>query len=97
MAHSLSAKKRIRQNARRRARNRARRSALKTKLKNSEALLQKGRLEEATQAVQLAIRHLDREANRGTLHRNAAARRKSRLQRKLNALRQKSAAAPAGG
>ncbi len=95
MAHSLSAKKRIRQNAKRRALNRARRTALKSKLKTSNEALQKGSVEDATKAVKLAAQHLDREANRGTLHRNAAARRKSRLQKKLNALKQKSSAASA--
>jgi small subunit ribosomal protein S20 len=39
--------------------------------------------------VRQACQMLDREANRGVLHRNAAARRKSRLVRRLNAARQK--------
>ena len=89
MAHSLSSKKRVRQNLRRRALNRSRRSALRTQLRKCTDLLGKGSLEPTEAAIRQAIRTLDREANRGTLHRNAAARRKSRLARRLNALKSK--------
>ena len=87
MAHSLSAKKRVRQNVRRRALNRARRSTLKGKLRKCSALLLRGKPEEAESACRETIRTLDRAANQRTLHRNAAARRKSRLARRLNALK----------
>lgn len=91
MAHSLSSQKRVRQNLRRRALNRSRRSALRTKLRKCNDLLSKGAVEQTETAVREAVRTLDREANRRTLHRNAAARCKSRLMRRLNALQ-----APAG-
>lgn len=89
MAHSLSAKKRIRQNVRRRGLNRARRSTLRTKLRKCGDLLARGSADAAAGAIRETCQTLDREANRGTLHRNAAARRKSRLARRLNALKQK--------
>ena len=89
MAHSLSAKKRVRQNVKRRALNRARRSALKGKLRKCSDLLAHDKAEDAARVCRETVRTLDREANRRTLHRNAAARRKSRLARRLNALRQK--------
>ncbi len=89
MAHSLSAKKRVRQNLRQRARNRARKSMLKTMLHKREESILRGTLEQAESAVHDAVRVLDRAGCRRTIHPNAAARRKSRLTRKLNALRQK--------
>jgi small subunit ribosomal protein S20 len=89
VAHSISAKKRIRQNVKRRAINRSRRAALRTKLRKCGGLLAKGTAQDAEGVVLDACRNLDREANRGTLHANAAARRKSRLARRLNALKQK--------
>jgi small subunit ribosomal protein S20 len=88
VAHSLSARKRIRQNLRRRARNRARRSYLKTLTKQYRAELQRGSAEAAGAIFRRVCKVLDRLANQGTIHRNAAARRKSRLAKRLNALRQ---------
>jgi small subunit ribosomal protein S20 len=71
--------------------NRARRTTLRGKLRKCSDSLLHGTVEQVGQAVETAVKVLDREANRKTLHRNAAARRKSRLARKLNALRAKSA------
>jgi small subunit ribosomal protein S20 len=87
VAHSLSSKKRIRQNDTRRAINRSRRSALRSRLRRCMDLFQHGSVQDAEEAVRQAQRTLDREANRGTLHRNAAARRKHRLMRRLNGMR----------
>ena len=89
VAHSLSSKKRVRQNARREALNRARRSSLRSGLRKCTESFARGTPQEAEQQVLAACKRLDREANRGTLHRNAAARRKSRLAKRLNALKQK--------
>ncbi len=89
MAHSLSARKRVRQNVKRRAINRARRSTLKTKLRKSLEILAGTDAAAAETAVREASRMLDKFANQRTVHRNAAARRKSRLARRLNALKQK--------
>jgi small subunit ribosomal protein S20 len=87
VAHSLSAKKRVRQNVTRRVLNRARRSKLKGKLRKCGELMLRGKPEEAESSCRATIRALDRAANQRTLHRNAAARRKSRLARRLNALK----------
>jgi small subunit ribosomal protein S20 len=81
----------MRQNVKRRALNRSRRSAVRTKLRKCVELLTKGTADAAGAAIRDTCRTLDREANRGTLHRNAAARRKSRLARRLNALRRQAA------
>ena len=92
MAHSLSAKKRVRQNEKQRARNRARRTTLKTRLRGFIDAVAGGDLATAENKYREACRLLDREADRGLIHRNAAARRKSRLARRLNALKQKTPA-----
>lgn len=94
MAHSLSAKKRIRQNAKRNARNRARKAQIKQAVKSFTAALTAGDFEKAEEALRTASSRLDRVADRGTIHKNAAARRRSRLARKLNAA--KAAKAGAG-
>jgi small subunit ribosomal protein S20 len=86
VAHSLSAQKRIRQSARRRDRNRGRRKALRVENKKLEAVIAGGDVAAAAAEVKVAIKLLDRTATRGTVHRNTAARRKSKLQKKINAL-----------
>lgn len=92
MAHSLSAKKRIRQNEKRNARNRARRTTLKSKIRKCREELLRGTPESAGDSLCEATRALDRAAARGTIHRNAAARKKSRLARRHNAMRAKASA-----
>jgi small subunit ribosomal protein S20 len=92
VAHSLSAKKRIRQNLKRRMLNRQRTSMLRTRLRTVQDTFVHGSAADSEAALKAAIKLLDREANRGTLHRNAAARRKSRLMRRLNALKAKATA-----
>lgn len=87
MAHSLSSKKRIRQNAKRQAANRARRSLLKSTVRKvTEATAGSDRAA-ADKAFREACMRLDREANRGLIHRNAAARKKSRLAKRLNQMK----------
>ncbi len=93
MAHSLSAKKRIRQNEKHRARNRARRTTLKTRVRRCRDELQRGSVESAESTFRRACGALDRAASQHTIHRNAAARRKSRLARRLNAIKEKVAKA----
>lgn len=89
MAHSLSSKKRIRQNERQRAHNRARRSILKNRMRALNDALTGSDPAVARTRFLDACKLLDRESARGLLHRNAAARRKSRLARRLNALEKK--------
>jgi small subunit ribosomal protein S20 len=91
VAHSLSAKKRIRQNEKQRGRNQSRRTALKTRIRAFTDAITKGEPALAEARFQEACKCLDREADRGLIHRNAAARRKSRLASRLNALKQKAA------
>lgn len=87
MAHSLSAKKRIRQNEKRNARNRWRKERVKDAVKAFDAAVEAGNLDEAQQLLQQASRVIDKVAATPALHKNAAARRRSQLARKLNAAR----------
>ncbi|MBL7152146.1 MAG: 30S ribosomal protein S20 [Phycisphaerae bacterium] len=87
MAHSLSAKKRIKQNAKGRTINRARKSQVKTQIKHFEAALEKGDAETATEQLRLLTKKLDKTAATSTMHKKTAARKKSRLAKKLNALK----------
>jgi len=87
MASSLSAKKRIRQNEKRRSRNRWRLRALRTTLKDLEDKLVHGGYEDCSEAFKKVCRVLDRTAGKGVIHKNTAARKKSRLSAKLKAKR----------
>lgn len=92
MAHSLSAKKRIRQNEKRRARNRARKDVLKNETKAFTAAVTKGDVDGATKALGELVSTLDRVKTKSTIHKNTASRKRSRLTRKLNALKAKAGA-----
>ncbi len=85
MAHTRSARKRIRASERRRLRNRMARSRVKTLIRKAHAYIESGDLEKAAEAVGNAISALDKAAEKGILHRNNAARRKSRLMHRYNA------------
>ena len=89
MAHSLSAKKRTRQNAKRNTINRARKSQVKTQIKHFKTALAAGDVEAADQQYRLAVRKLDKTAATSTMHKKTAARKKSRLAKKLNQLKAK--------
>jgi small subunit ribosomal protein S20 len=91
VAHSLSAKKRVRQNAKRRAINRARSSQAKKQIKRFEAVLDTGDLSSAAEQLKLAAKRLDKVAATSTMHKRTTARKKSRLAKKLNELRAKAA------
>ncbi len=82
MANIKSQKKRILTNAKRAERNKAVRSELKTRVK---AAARAAGTEDATALARLAQKRLDMAAAKGVIHKNAAARRKSRLAKKLNA------------
>ena len=94
MAHSLSAKKRVRQSIKRRARNRHRKEQIKDTVKAYTAAVAGGTLDKAATLLNEAVKRLDKVAAKGTIHKNAAARRRSRLTKRLNAAR---ATAAAGG
>jgi len=91
VAHSLSAKKRIRQNAKRRTINRARKSQIKTQIKHFQSALDNGDVEAASEQYRLIARKLDKTAGTSTMHKKTAAREKSRLARELNKLKPKKA------
>ena len=75
----------MRQAEKRRLRNRAATSTAKTYIHRAERQIQAGDDETAAATVKLAIRALDKAAQKGIIHKNNAARRKSRLMHKLNA------------
>jgi len=85
MAHSLSAQKRIRQNVKARSRNRWRKRTMRSAIKHFEERLQHGSVEEAREAFHAAARLLDKTAQQGSIHKNLAARKKSRLNARLKA------------
>ena len=87
MAHSLSAKKRVRQTLKRRARNRARKEQLKEQVKNFGAALASGDWKKAEEELRKTAQRLDKVAAKHTIHKNQASRRRSRLAKRLNALR----------
>lgn len=94
MAHSRSALKRWRQNLRRRARNKAVRSATRTYVKKAIAAIEQA-APNVVDVLREAQSALDRAAKKGVIHPNAAARRKSRLMRRLHAMEAREAAAAA--
>lgn len=85
MANIHAAQKASRQSVRRHAQNRGAVSALKTHVRRAESLIDAKQLGEADGAVLTAIRALDKAADKGLIHVNNAAGRKSRLMQKLNA------------
>jgi small subunit ribosomal protein S20 len=86
VAHSLSAKKRIRQNAKRRVINRSRKSVVKTQIKHLETAIDAGDTGKAKDQLKDLTRKLDQFSTTSTMHRNTAARIKSRMTRRVNAL-----------
>ncbi len=82
MANIKSQKKRIKTNAKRADRNKAVRSELKTRTKNA---IKAAGGEQADETLHLALKRLDMAAAKGIIHKNQAARRKSRLMKKINA------------
>jgi len=85
LATHRSALKRIRSSEKKRKRNQIFRSAARTQVKKARQLITKqGRTEESEAAVRQAISALDKAAQKGVIHKNNAARRKSRLMKMLN-------------
>ena len=81
-----SAKKRVQLSEVRNARNRAERSALRTTLKKFDAAVTEGNRTEAEGAYKVAVKTVDKAVAKGILHKNNAARKKSALTLKLNAM-----------
>lgn len=79
MAHSHSANKRIRQNNAARARNRWRLVTLRDAVKDFREQILHGTVEQATTSFRKVSQLMDRTAQKGVIHKNQAARRKSRM------------------
>ena len=83
MANIKSQIKRNKQNEKRRVRNRVLRGSARTSIKKAQVQMEAGKPEESKKSVLEAISVLDRAAQKGTIHKNNAARRKSRLMKAL--------------
>ncbi|HEX8652369.1 MAG TPA: 30S ribosomal protein S20 [Pyrinomonadaceae bacterium] len=86
MPNHKSAEKRMRQNEKRRQINRSNRSRLRTSVKKLRAALAGGNSEQVTTVLTETISTIDKAVQKGVLHRNAAARYKSRLTTRVNQL-----------
>lgn len=86
MAQHASALKQMRQSLRHRDRNRRSLSQLKSRIKKLRTALSAGKADEAKKLLDETAGEIDRAAKKGIIHDNAAARYKSRLSRRLNAL-----------
>ena len=84
MANIRSSMKTLRVSRRRAERNQIVRSTARTYVRRARRLIDQGELEEAREVVQQAISALDKAAQKGVIHPNNAARRKSRLVNRLN-------------
>lgn len=86
MANSPQARKRARQNETRRKHNASLRSMVRTYLKKAYAAIESGEAEAAQAAYNTVVPILDRIADKGIIHKNKAARHKSRLNAQVKAL-----------
>lgn len=85
LANNKSAEKRIRINEKKKAENKPHRTAARSAVRRANEAIADG-AEDTLEAVQAAISRLDRTASKGIIHKNNAARRKSRLMAKFNKL-----------
>ena len=85
MPHTLSAKKRVRQDVTRRALNRWRKQQVKDAIREFDDALQTNDTNKATELLKTVYKRLDRTAAKGTIHKNSAARKKARLAKRLSA------------
>lgn len=86
MPNIKSAIKRVKTSEKRRALNASQKSALRTAVKSFETAAAASDVEQAQSALLAASRKLDKAVTKGLIHKNAAARKKSRLAKKFNAL-----------
>lgn len=84
MANIKSAMKRARQNVKRREQNHYYRTTARGYIKKVRKLIEQDNLEEAEATLQATVKALDKAAQKGVIHPNNAARRKSRLMKALN-------------
>ena len=86
MANTKQARKRVRQAEKHRLHNASRRSMLRTYIKRTEHAIEAKELEAAREAFKSVVPIIDRLAQKGLIHKNAAARHKSRLNARIKAL-----------
>ena len=96
MAHTSSAKKRLRQTQKRRLRNRATKKALKVQIKKVLAAAKDGNADTLKTEFNAAAKKLDKAAAKRVIHPNLAARKKSQLARMVHQKEVDTKAAPAG-
>jgi small subunit ribosomal protein S20 len=89
MPNTPSAKKRQRTNEQRRVRNRAVKSAVKTQIKKVTSAMTDGKSTDVDAEFRAAVKKLDKAAAKGVIHKNAAARTKSRLSARIKATKSK--------
>ncbi len=87
--------KRVRQTVKRAERNKSRRSALKSQVRSFLDAADTGKADAASKEFLAASALIDRAASHGIIHKNTAGRRKSRLAKRLNALKSGGAKTPA--
>lgn len=90
MPHSRQARKRMKQNEARRLRNKATKSAMRTQIKKVKAAVEARDPATAEAELSKAMKKLDKAAKTNVIHRNQAARRKSRLQKQINEIKKES-------
>jgi small subunit ribosomal protein S20 len=86
LANIKSQIKRNRQNEKRRVQNRVFRGSARTALRKAHLAIENGDVEEARAAALMATQALDKAASKGVIHKNKAARQKSRLMQQLQSM-----------
>jgi small subunit ribosomal protein S20 len=86
LANTAQARKRARQSEKRRAQNASRRGMMRTYLKKVVKAIHVGDKEQAQEAYKQTVPVIDRMANEGMIHKNKAARHKSRLNAHIRAM-----------
>jgi small subunit ribosomal protein S20 len=86
LANTVQAKKRARQNEAHRQHNASQRSMLRSTVKKVITAIQAGQKDQAKTAYEQAVSVIDRMANKGLIHKNKAARHKSRLSKHVKEL-----------
>jgi small subunit ribosomal protein S20 len=86
MPNIKSAIKRVKVSDEHRAHNISIKSDMRTAVRNAETLINNNDVENAKEALKIAIQKLDKAARKGLIHKNTADRKKSRLSKKLNSL-----------
>lgn len=88
MANIKSALKRIKVNETKRARNKSKKSELKTYMKKLNIAIEEDRLDDAAELLKLVDKKLKKAASKNLIHKNAASRKLSSFQRKLNSAKE---------